>query len=39
MGKHPESDFYAHSLVGQPVKVWQPLREDLENVAEMAKQI
>ena len=36
MGKHPESDFYAHSLEGRPVEEWQSLKDHLEDVAKMA---
>ncbi len=31
-----DSNFYAHSLKGQPPEKWQPLEEHLKNVAEQA---
>lgn len=32
------NQFYAHSLSGKPPEKWQPLREHLKNVAEMARE-
>ena len=29
-------EYFAHSLEGQPKSKWQPLKEHLQNVAEMA---
>ncbi len=31
------TEYYAHSLEGQPPDKWQPLEDHLKNVAEMAR--